>query len=101
MPTYVYGLVDTDLDAPGCNHCRELFEITQRMSEDALTACPECGAPIERRIQAPNLGNIGNKLKGPSSSDIEKAGFTQYKRAGKGQYEKSFGSGPSTLGGSH
>jgi putative FmdB family regulatory protein len=25
-----------------------LFEVMQRMSDDALQACPECGAPVQR-----------------------------------------------------
>lgn len=99
MPTYVYGVTEGTPLEIGCNHCRETFEITQRMKDEPLRTCPECEAPIERRIQAPNLGNIGDKLKGPSSGDMEKAGFTQYKRAGKGHYEKTFGSGPADLSG--
>lgn len=98
MPTYVYGL-DAESGAEGCEKCRGHFEADQRMSEEPLKVCPDCGAAVVRIIQPPNLGNIGGKLKGPSSETMKKAGFTQYKRAGKGQYEKSFGSGPSTLGG--
>jgi putative FmdB family regulatory protein len=25
-----------------------MFEVMQRMSDDPLTACPECGAPVQR-----------------------------------------------------
>ena len=99
MPTYVYGLVAGTDPKSGCDHCRVQFEVSQRMVEDPLTICPECKAPIERKIQAPNIGNVGDRLKGPSSSSMEKAGFTQYKRSGKGHYEKSFGKGPRHLGG--
>jgi putative FmdB family regulatory protein len=97
MPTYVYAL-RADAKAPGCEKCRAAFEAVQRMSDPPLTQCPECGAPVERRIQAPMIGNEGN-LKGPSEKQIRQAGFTQFKRKGKGYYEKSFGKGPDALHG--
>jgi len=96
MPTYVYQVVPDAGD--GCAHCRAAFEIVQRMSEEALTKCPQCGVQVERIIQRPMVSD-GVKLKGPSNSQLEKAGFTQFKRNGKGTYEKTFGSGPSHLHG--
>ncbi len=98
MPTYVYKLKVVTKDK-GCEYCRESFEIVQKMSEDSLTKCPHCSAEIEKVIQAPMLGDAA-KLKGPTSKQLSNAGFTQYKRKGKGYYEKQFGTGPSSLGGS-
>ena len=72
------------------------FELVQRMAEDALTACPTCGAPIERVISAPNVNGAGRVQK-PSDAQLARAGFTQYKKSGKGYYEKTFGAGPSSL----
>ncbi len=95
MPTYIYGL-QHGAPEPGCDICRTPFEVVQRMSDSPLTACPKCSAPIERRIQAPLVSNSEN-LKGPSASKLAQAGFTQYKRQGKGYYEKSFGKGPGSL----
>lgn len=103
MPTYVYRTV-RDSSAPAhaaernnaCDLCAVEFEIVQKMADDALTACPKCGRAIERVIVAPNLNGAG-KVKTPSESQLSKSGFTQYKRKGKGYYEKSFGSGPSSL----
>jgi putative FmdB family regulatory protein len=40
MPTYVYR----------CDSCEHQFEIFQRMSEDPLDTCPECGARVRRVI---------------------------------------------------
>ena len=103
MPTYVYrALRDGSAPDPAgenkraCDVCAVEFEIVQKMADDALTACPQCGRAIERVIVAPNLNGAG-KVKTPSESTLSKSGFTQYKRKGKGYYEKSFGSGPSTL----
>ncbi len=97
MPTYVYAK-KSGAKEDGCAECRSSFEAVQRMSDAPLETCPKCGAPIERVLQAPMLGNIGNGLKGPGDSALKKAGFTKFKRAGKGQYEKQFGTGPSKLG---
>lgn len=97
MPTYVYEL-DPESKADGCAHCREQFETVQRMSDESLTACPECGAPVRKRIQAPMVGQEG-MTKGPSDKRLKDAGFTQFKRQGKGYFEKSFGKGPDALHG--
>lgn len=97
MPTYVYEL-DPEAKAKGCAYCRERFETVQRMSDDALTACPECGAPIRKCILSPMVGREG-MTKGPSEKKLKDAGFTQFKRKGKGYFEKSFGKGPDALHG--
>ena len=97
MPMYVYGL-DKGSDTEGCEKCRQHFEVSQRMTDEPLKSCPACGAPVVRIILPPNVGNVGGKLRGPSSKTLEQAGFTQYKRAGGGAYEKTFGKGPSVMG---
>jgi len=62
MPTYEYR----------CENGHE-FEAFQKMSDDALDVCPECGAPAVRRISS----GAGLVFKG--------SGFyhTDYKRAGE------------------
>ncbi|MGB3329407.1 MAG: FmdB family zinc ribbon protein [Thermomicrobiales bacterium] len=40
MPTYAYR----------CSTCAHEFEAVQKMSDDPLRTCPECGAPIKRVI---------------------------------------------------
>ena len=95
MPTYIYQVI-TDDDSEG-----EVFEVVQKMSEDALTEHPETGAPVKRLITAPNIagkwsevgkhgGMLGNK-------SLDKLGFTKYERAGDGHYEKKAGSGPNVI----
>jgi len=97
MPTYVYAR-QPESTASGCAKCRDGFETVQSLRDAALKKCPACGAPVRRVIQPPMVGNAG-KLKGPSEKSLAGAGFTQYKRSGKGYYEKSFGKGPASLGG--
>ena len=99
MPTYVYGPKGGKSEARACDVCADHFEIVQRMSEDALTKCPKCGAEVERIITPPNLNGVGLMGRKPNDKRMAQAGFTQYKKHGKGYYEKSFGQGPSSLHG--
>lgn len=51
MPTYTYQ----------CKKCEKIDEIKQRITEDALTECPNCGSSdFERLI----VGGTGFVLKG-------------------------------------
>lgn len=87
MPTYVYQ-ASTDAS---CKVCVATFELRQKLDDPRLEACPECGAPVRRVITPPALGASGPDM---SSENIAKQGFTQYRRAGKGAYEKTAGKGP-------
>jgi predicted nucleic acid-binding Zn ribbon protein len=92
MPLYVYQVIEPD----GTDG--EVFEVMQRMSEPPLTIHPENGKPVRRLIAAPNTvtrfgaGNL-------SPERLGKLGFTQYKKAGDGKYEKTAGSGPDVISG--
>ncbi len=46
MPIYEYQ----------CNACGHVFDVLQKMSEDPLTYCPECGKPeLRKLLSAPNF----------------------------------------------
>ena len=97
MPVYVYAPVkEKGRDPRKCELCAQQFEIVQKMSDPKLRECPQCGRPIQRLITAPSLNNVGKVTK-PSDRQLAQAGFTQYKRQGKGHYEKTFGKGPGSL----
>jgi putative FmdB family regulatory protein len=98
MPVYTYRAIadPNNKKAHTCEMCEQPFELIQRMVEDALTSCPTCGRAIERVVSAPNLNGVG-RIQKPSDAQLARSGFTQYKKAGKGHYEKTFGTGPSTL----
>lgn len=91
MPFYEY--IQTG-DA-GCPHCRDGFTVLQRLADGALDRCPECGGPVRKLVSPPNV--VGRHSGAPSTNSIEKAGFTQYRKIGKGVYEKSAGKGPSII----
>lgn len=90
MPIYEY-------QASGdrhCAHCANGFELLRKTSDRKVEHCPECQAPVARKISAPNVGGSGPSL---DNANLEKHGFTQYRKAGKGVYEKTVGKGPRVI----
>jgi len=92
MPIYEY----VTNSKQHCTYCADGFELLRKISSPTINQCPECGAPVERKISAPNLGGSGPSL---DANSIEKHGFTQYKKSGKGVYEKTAGKGPDVISG--
>lgn len=92
MPIYEYRARST-----GCTHCSHGFDRLQRLSDPELEACPQCGAAVERVISAPSLAIGGAHLL--SEKKVGDAGFTQYRKVGKGVYEKTAGKGPNIISG--
>ena len=83
MPLYVY---ETSDPKKGCAKCRAGFEIAQSLKDEKLTACPDCGAPIYRVIQAPGLTHSKTDL----HYRAKRAGFKCLKKVQKGEYEKMY-----------
>jgi putative FmdB family regulatory protein len=77
-----------------CEFCSHGFEVIQKIHDAKLSSCPQCQAPIARQISAPSIGKPGPSL---DSANIEKHGFTQYRRSGQGVYEKTAGKGPDVI----
>ncbi|MGA8276906.1 MAG: zinc ribbon domain-containing protein [Rhodanobacteraceae bacterium] len=92
MPIYEY-VVDTG----GCPICRNGIELLQRLTDPPLTRCPECDAALHRVISAPQV--VAGQTHVLGEKHIAKHGFTQYRRIGKGTYEKTTGKGPDTISG--
>jgi putative FmdB family regulatory protein len=74
MPTYAYRAVD-----PGksCDHCRQGFEIIQRITEPVLAQCSRCGNPISRVLFAPIV-----VIKGSPVTETDRK-IKEYEREGK------------------
>lgn len=89
MPIYAYKAVARE---QSCDYCQIEFELLRGLSEEQLKSCPHCGTPVIQIISAPNLKSGDANLL--DSKNIASHGFTQYKRAGDGVYEKTAGSGP-------
>ena len=68
----------------------------ERLSDAALTHCTACGTPLRRVLGAPAVNTGGAHLL--REGHLAKNGFTQYRKVGKGRYEKTAGDGPDTFG---
>ncbi len=78
MPIYEYQAIDPEA---GCEFCRPGFQILQSMKDDALTACPKCGAAIHRLVfpvgvSAPH-----------TNAELKNLGFTKLVKRDDGVYE--------------
>ena len=92
MPIYEYAPTGN-----GCPHCEAHFDVLQRLADAALTQCPQCGAPVVRVIGVASVAvGSAHVLK---EDNFTKKGFAQYRRAGKGVYEKTAGKGPKFISG--
>lgn len=90
MPIYEYQPAGEE----SCDHCKDGFELIRKASEADLAICPHCQAELLRKVSAPNVPRSSPTL---SQENIEKAGFTQYRKSGKGVYEKTAGKGPNVI----
>jgi putative FmdB family regulatory protein len=52
MPIYEYK----SRNGVHCKLCKKKFEVRQRINDEPLTRCPECGAEITRLFSRPFLG---------------------------------------------
>ncbi len=90
MPIYEY-----EHSAKRGKKCHKRFEVLQKMSDAPLEQCPECGKPCYRVISA--VSTIRNEKAILAPKNLERLGFTQFKKAGDGCYEKTCGEGPQVI----
>ena len=76
MPIYEYT----------CKACGHSYEALQKMSDDPLTECPECGKPELKKL----VSAAGFRLKGSGWYE------TDFKGGGKKSVQKSDSSGSSS-----
>jgi putative FmdB family regulatory protein len=90
MPIYEYRPVKDS----SCTFCSKGFELLRKISDPDINVCSECGAAVERVLSAPSLAKSDTSL---DPANVEKHGFTQYRKSGKGVYEKTAGKGPNVI----
>lgn len=90
MPIYEYRPISNT----HCPNCADGFEVLQKIADPPLTACPQCAAPVKRIVSAPSISSSGPSL---APDNLEKHGFTQYRKSGKGTYQKTAGKGPDVI----
>jgi putative FmdB family regulatory protein len=78
MPFYEYQVREGH---EGCDTCRHGFEKWQKMKDDSLTACPDCGAPIQRLLFAQSIATP------KTPSELKNLGFTKLVKREEGVYE--------------
>ncbi|MCC6592700.1 MAG: zinc ribbon domain-containing protein [Xanthomonadales bacterium] len=93
MPIYEYAACDPQL---ACTHCRVGFEVFARISDAELRQCPQSGLAVRRVISAAAVVSGSAHLQ--QEAHFSKRGFTQYRKAGGGIYEKTAGDGPQYIG---
>ena len=82
MPIYEYEPVDRD-----CLMCEGRVEVLQAIKDEALDYCPYCGMEVRRVISKASI----KVVKVPDAEAAAKKGFTTFRRAGKGVWEKVAG----------
>jgi len=88
MPIYEYEPTEHE-----CQMCPGRFEALQSPEDDALEFCPSCGLPCRRVISRAQF-KLSNAV---SADDAAKKGFTTYKKAESGVWEKIAGEGNDIL----
>jgi len=76
MPIYEYQAEDSE---KGCGCCCKPFEMLQRVDEEPLAQCPECGIPVKKIISwchsavtetSPEQRGVERKIKEYESSGM-------------------------------
>jgi putative FmdB family regulatory protein len=80
MPLYEY-----EPSGGSCGICRGKFTLNRPLSAPELSQCPLCRKPVQKLISGFSTPRITAPL---SVSDAKKAGFSVWKRVGKGEYER-------------
>lgn len=79
MPFYEYKCSQVD---KACDHCKNVFEVMQSITADALTQCPECGNAVDRLISLP-LGFIDRNRQANQYNDIKAAKYWRDKNGNR------------------
>jgi len=85
MPIYEYRAKDS---TRACEHCAESFEVTQRMSDPPLDACPVCGRAVERVISLFSVSTTPSTRSQLSDKNIKRHGFTKLVNEGDGKFRR-------------
>lgn len=86
MPVYEYEPVDHD-----CLICEGRIDAIQSAAEEPLQFCPYCGLEV-RRIISKATFKLAGEL--PQMDKAGRKGFTTFRRAEKGVWERVDGVGP-------
>jgi predicted nucleic acid-binding Zn ribbon protein len=95
MPVYTYQIIKNDGSDGEC------FDVIRKMTDRSLKKHPDTGEKVTRIYKSPNIAGITSNLHDKnrtSDKNLEKLGFTTYRRNGKGHYDRTTGSeGPAHI----
>jgi len=91
MPVYEYEPKDHD-----CLMCDGRVSVIQGVNEEPLSYCPQCGLDVRRVISRAQFKVAGGEV---AMDKAGKRGFTTFRRAEKGVWEKVDGVGPDIMAG--
>jgi putative FmdB family regulatory protein len=77
MPTYEYR----------CRDCGHTFDIVQKMSDDPLTHCPECGGELRKVFAPPAISFKGSGFYATDHGKKSKPGGAEGKKDGETKRE--------------
>ena len=86
MATYEYRACEPK---KGCERCRDVFEVQQSMHDDPLTACPDCGARVERLVSLCCISTAQSAKSMLSDKNLKQKGFTKLVNEGGGKFRKT------------
>jgi predicted nucleic acid-binding Zn ribbon protein len=90
MPVYTYQVINKD-GSDG-----ETFDVIRKMSDPPLKKHPDTGEKVKRIYKMPHIAGITNSSHSAnrlSDANLEKQGFTTYRKNGKGHYDRTTGTG--------
>ena len=92
----LYKYEHLDHAAAAKNGCEAVFEVLQDHKEAPLEVCPKCGQACRRMFNF-RVSSVRSERDTLSPKNLAAHGFTQYKKAGGGYYEKTAGEGPKVI----
>jgi putative FmdB family regulatory protein len=81
MPTYEYR----------CRDCGHTFDIVQKMSDDPLTHCPECGGELRKVFTPPAISFKGSGFYATDHGKKSKQASAETKKDGEAKTPKDGG----------
>jgi putative FmdB family regulatory protein len=85
MPFYTYKARDGE---SSCAYCVDGFETIQKITEDALGVCPDCGNEIVRIMHAAVHRRDDSTKTILSDENLKKHGFKKLVNAGGGKFDE-------------
>jgi len=86
MPTYTYETTDPH---HACKLCIEPFDVQQKMKDEPLEVCPECGGPVRKVITLVGVNTRYARIdKAPSDGELKRHGFHKLVNEGEGKFRK-------------